>query len=96
MAAEENDPKIGAGHFGAMARQGLAELRAALYTDSNVAQPAQYGMAGVPTPSEVSNARAEVYQEPLADSRSAVEERLPSPEPIHDGRDDKPRQLERE
>jgi hypothetical protein len=51
------ESKIGDGHAAAMFRQGLAELRAALYTESNVAQPAEYGLYGTPTPSEVSQAR---------------------------------------
>lgn len=53
MASEENAPKIGAGHASAMFRQGLAELRAAIYPDGNVAQPPQYGIYGTKTPGEV-------------------------------------------
>ena len=51
--SERNQDKIGSGHAKAMFRQGLAELRGALYADSNVAQPTEYGVYGKETPSEV-------------------------------------------
>lgn len=58
MAGESSTPKWGASHADAMLRQGLAELRGALYPESNVAQPPQYGLFGNPTPGEVDrNAR---------------------------------------
>ena len=53
MADKQPHPKIGAGHAQAMFRQGLTELRAALYPESNVAQPSVYGIAGTRTPGEV-------------------------------------------
>lgn len=53
MADKQPQPKIGAGHAQAMFRQGLTELRAALYPESNVAQPSVYGIAGTRTPGEV-------------------------------------------
>lgn len=46
-------PKIGDGHANAMFRQGLSELRASLYTGSNIAQPAEYGLYGHQTPGEI-------------------------------------------
>ena len=49
--------KIGDGHAAAMGRQGLDELRAALYADSNVAQRPQYGLYGTMTPGEIAAAR---------------------------------------
>lgn len=49
--------KIGAGHASAMWRQGLRELRGALYSESNVAQPSEYGLYGTMTPGEVAEAR---------------------------------------
>lgn len=55
--ATAQGPKIGSGHASAMFRQGLRELRAALYTDSNLAQPTEYGMAGTLTPGEVADSR---------------------------------------
>jgi hypothetical protein len=55
MARDE--PKIGAGHPSAMFRQGLSELRGALYNQSNIAQPPQYGLYGTKTPGEVAESR---------------------------------------
>jgi hypothetical protein len=49
--------KIGEGHLAAMFRQGLRELRAAFYPESNVAQPGEYGLYGTRTPGEVAEAR---------------------------------------
>ncbi len=51
--SNEKEPKIGAGHADAMWRQGLAELRAALYPESNIAQPPQGGQYGTKTQREV-------------------------------------------
>lgn len=50
---EEQKPKIGAGHVAAMGRQGLRELRGAMYPDSNVAQQPEYGLYGTMTPGEI-------------------------------------------
>jgi hypothetical protein len=56
--SERNKPKIGEGHLSAMARLGLKELRAAAYfSESNVAQPPEYGLYGSRTPGEVAEAR---------------------------------------
>ena len=49
--------KVGEGHGSAWLRQGVSELRGALYTESNVAQPPQYGLYGTKTPGEVAEAR---------------------------------------
>lgn len=49
--------KIGDGHASAMLRQGVKELRSAMYTQSNVASPTEYGMYGTMTPGEVSQSR---------------------------------------
>lgn len=49
--------KIGEGTLNGMARQGLAELRGAMYVNSNVAQPTQYGIYGVMTQSEIVDAK---------------------------------------
>jgi hypothetical protein len=76
MSSEQNEPKIGAGHAAAMYRQGLAELRAALYPESNVAQPAQYGLYGTSTQREVYEDKQPDPVDPAADSYSAVDERL--------------------
>lgn len=53
----ESKPKIGEGHAEAMFRQGLRELRGALYPESNVAQPSEYGIYGTRTPGEVAEDR---------------------------------------
>jgi hypothetical protein len=52
-------PKIGEGHASAMLRLGLKELRAAavLSPDSNIVQPAEYGLYGTKTPGEVAESR---------------------------------------
>jgi hypothetical protein len=73
MAAQENT-KIGSGHFRGMMKQGLAELRAAMYPESNVAQPTELGIFGRETPGEVAMSREglDAEQEP----RSALDERL--------------------
>ena len=51
------DPKIGSGHANAMLRQGLSELRASLYTGSNIAQQPEYGLYGHQTPGEIADDR---------------------------------------
>lgn len=58
--AKKNDDKIGSGHAKAMARQGLAELRAAFYPNSNIAQPTEYGVFGRETPGEIADGREDV------------------------------------
>lgn len=45
-------------HGNAMARQGVAELRAAFYPESNIAQPTDYGMWGKSTPGETADQRS--------------------------------------
>lgn len=80
MSSTDGDPKIGAGHASAMARQGLAELRAALYPGSNVAQPTEYGIWGRPTPQEVVSSKQATREE----SDSVIEARM---EPAHDDRE---------
>jgi hypothetical protein len=90
--------KIGEGHLSAMGRQGLRELRAAMYTESNVAQPAEYGIYGTKTPGEVAEARRpdERELEEEGQGRSIVDERLEAAKDRGD-RDDgsKDRDLER-
>lgn len=56
-SSDESKPKYGAGHAHAMGRQGLAELRGALYTDSNVAQRPEYGLYGTRTQGEIADDR---------------------------------------
>ncbi len=77
-------PKIGDGHAAAWMRQGLAEARAALYTGSNIAQPAEYGLYGHQTPGEIAADRKpdptptleeEPVQSPLQQSMKEAESR---------------------
>lgn len=50
--------KWGATALSGYVRQGVAELRAAApYADSTIAQPTNYGMPGMATPGEVTEAR---------------------------------------
>ncbi len=62
--------KIGSGHVSAMGRQGLNELRAALYAESNVAQPTEMGAYGTATPVEVTKERQ--GEEPERDEGSSI------------------------
>ena len=55
--SESSTRKIGEGHGGAWMRQGLRELRGALYPQSNVAQAPEYGLYGTMTPGEIAEAR---------------------------------------
>jgi len=76
MAKEEEQyQKIGAGHLSAMARQGLAELRGALYQDSSVAQPTMYGIVGTKPPGEVMEERRGESRDP-DENPSILDERL--------------------
>ncbi len=92
-----NDRKIGAGHASAMFRQGLRELRGAVYPDSNIAQQTEYGVFGTETPGEVAQARRgdgrelgeEADRSVLADRMRQVEARDVS------GHDSKPMEMER-
>ncbi|MBX3395546.1 MAG: hypothetical protein KF841_09280 [Phycisphaerae bacterium] len=75
MAGNKAPAKLGAEHASAMFRQGLAELRAALYPESNVAQPTVYGMAGTKTPGEVMEDRKGENRDP-DEKPSILNERL--------------------
>jgi hypothetical protein len=75
MATESG--KIGEGALKAFARQGLAELRAALpLADSPVAQPTDYGMWGMATPGEVAAERSGDERSVAADKDSVLADRL--------------------
>ncbi len=70
--------KIGSEHAGAMWRQGLRELRGAMYPESNVAQQAEYGIYGTSTPGEVAESRRE-DQRDMEDEKpagSVIESRI--------------------
>lgn len=75
MADKQPQPKIGAGHAQAMFRQGLTELRATLYPESNVAQPSVYGIAGTRTPGEVMQEKQGELRDP-DEKPSILSERL--------------------
>lgn len=96
MARDQPDPKIGAGHAEAMFRQGLAELRNALYPESNVAQQAQYGLYGTKTPGEVAESRRSEERDLNEETRSTLGERLEQAEQARDVREPDPPQHEKE
>lgn len=96
-ADEASAAPIGAGHASAMFRQGLSELRGAMYQQSNVAQPAQYGLYGTRTPGEVAEERRSAERDFDEEPKSVVDERIQQAERAPDdgrGRDD--RELEKE
>lgn len=95
MAREESTQKIGAGHASAMFRQGLAELRGALYPESNVAQPTVYGIAGTKTPGEVMQEKQGEARDP-DEQPSILNERLKQAEKERESRDPEPPQQERD
>lgn len=72
----KQDPRIGAGHASAMLRQGLAELRGAVYPESNVAQAPQYGLYGTKTPGEVMQDRGAEGRDVDEVPSSLISERL--------------------
>jgi hypothetical protein len=73
MPESPRSTKIGEGHASAMFRQGLRELRASLYPESNVAQPPELGLAGTLTPGEIAESRRHELAPSLED------EQKPSP-----------------
>lgn len=93
----DEQSKIGAGHAEAMFRQGLRELRGALYADSNVAQQPEYGLYGTRTPGEVAESRRgdgkELDEEP---PHGALAERLNEAERSAGDRSKESRELDRE
>lgn len=76
MSDDKPQPKIGAGHASAMARLGLAELRAAVaFSESNIVQPSPYGIYGTKTPGEVQEERRSSSRDGGDDSPSMPHER---------------------
>ncbi len=92
-SSHKTEPKWGASHAGAMWRQGLAELRATIYPESNIAQPVEYGMAGTPTPGQIdrstrsNDSAGERSATPDQDTRASPAREEPEREP-------KPRDIE--
>lgn len=93
----EPSPKIGAGHASAMLRQGLRELRSAVYPESNVAQTVpEYGLYGTKTPGEVAEARRSETPEQEEERGSILADRMKQVEASRDGRDPPAKEMERE
>jgi hypothetical protein len=81
MSEETPEPKIGAGHASAMARLGLAELRAAfVFSESNIVQPSPYGIYGTKTPGEVQEERKSDSRDPGDDLPSVLRGRGMEPD----------------
>ncbi len=95
-SSKKQKPKIGAGHPGAMGRQGLRELRGMLYPESNVAQPAEYGLYGTRTPGEVAEERRESEQDLDEEPRSVVDAQVKRAEIARDVHGRADREVERE
>lgn len=57
MSSANVKPKFGAGSFKAWLRQGLSELRNALYPESNVSRQTEPGMWGTQTQGEIADDR---------------------------------------
>lgn len=68
----EQKAKIGAGHASAWFRQGLRELRAIFFPESNVAQQTEYGIFGTKTPGEVASGRQPDSQASRMDQEPAA------------------------
>ena len=92
--------KIGTGHANAMFRQGLSELHGALYTGSNIAQPAEYGLYGHQTPGEIAADRKpdptptleeEPARSPLQQSMKEAESRSQDRSPTREREQNKDR-----
>lgn len=95
MARTDDHTPIGTGHASAMFRQGLAELRGALYPESNVAQPTVYGMAGTKTPGEVMAEKQGEMRDP-DEQPSILGDRLGQAERQAVEREPEPPSMERE
>ena len=88
--------KIGTGHFTAMGRLGLRELRGAVYPESNVAQQPEYGLYGTMTPGEVAEARRGDGQDLEEEKKqdSILQKELDRPDDDHG--EDRSRDLDRD
>ncbi|MCE9592332.1 MAG: hypothetical protein K8S99_17645 [Planctomycetes bacterium] len=91
------NPKIGAGHVSAMFRQGLRELRSALYPESNVAQTVpEYGLYGTKTPGEVAEDRRSEIPALEEERGSILADRMKQVEASREGRDAPAKEMERD
>lgn len=90
--------KVGEEHLSAWARQGLRELRGALYPESNVAQQPEYGLYGTKTPGEVAQDRRgegrDLEDEKPPEGESILASRLKQAEAR--GRDEPQRGMDRD
>ena len=94
-------PKLGAGHLSAFMRQGLEELRNAMYPESNVAEPhTAYGIYGTKTPGEVVADKRVDISATKSDSyrKSVLADAMKQAEAVHDDLQtrDPSRELDRE
>jgi hypothetical protein len=97
MSNEKPAPKLGAGHLSAMGRLGLAELRAAaVFSESNIVQPAPYGIVGTKTPGEVQDDREASVREAEEQSHSVLDGRLEDADRGSATQEREPPQLEME
>jgi len=98
MSDDKPEPKIGAGHASAMARLGLAELRAAfVFSESNIVQPSPYGIYGTKTPGEVQEERKSSSRDQGDEAPSIMQGRgLESEENPGHSQDKEPPEPERE
>ena len=101
MGRDDKTPrKWGSEHAPAMLRQGLRELRAGFYPESNVAQQPEYGVWGTKTPGEVAEDRRndghDLEDERSKDGHSILGDRMREAEGRDvGGRDDKGMEPER-
>lgn len=73
----DDKPKFGAGHAGAMWRQGLSELRNGFYPESNIARgQVEYGIWGTLTPGEVARERDESVRDLNNEPQSTLESKI--------------------
>ena len=89
--------KIGEGHFAAMGRHGLTEIRAAIYPESNIAQRAEYGIYGTKTQGEIAADRngEDHADEKDVQGKSILDDRLQQAKDREDRDDDKHYEIER-
>lgn len=86
MARSSEQPKWGAGSLAAAGRQGIKELRAAVFPESNIAREAEMGMYGTLTPGEVAEQKRDDPVSPEiaeGDKHSVLGERMNE---LHSGR----------
>ena len=97
MPREEPYQKIGAGHAAGMFRQGLKELRAAVYSEGNIAQQPDLGIVGNATPGEIAQSREAEAPQWEEEKHSALDDRVqPAASRDDPGKDDRDKGIDRE